>query len=350
MSETITTVIPTFQRPKLLARAIKSILAQTYRDCSVLVLDNASADETASVVAQMAAQDPRVRYHRQPTNLGALANFSYGMSSVRTPFFSLLSDDDVLFPEFYADAIESLQRYPQALMFAGSTLEYDEEGRLGYVPLSFWPREGLYEPDEALRRMLGFKHPTWTGIVFRCSALELAGPLDPEVGPPADVDFEMRVAARAPMIVSFKPCAAWVSHPNSVNAGVDAGVVRGYEKMARNIEAVDALAAGTKKAMVAGLHRVAVMKLLEIGVKAQVRRDAAAARAAAKTLRERYRQRVLAASLLALSSLCANVAPAQAALRWLESIRLRMRAASARRRTHASAPELERYARYLRMS
>jgi glycosyltransferase involved in cell wall biosynthesis len=93
----ITTIIPTYRRPKLLRRAIKSVLNQTYPHFQVCVYDNASWDETADVVAEIAKKDARVKYHCHAENIGAIRNFNYGMVHVNTPFFSFLSDDDILF-------------------------------------------------------------------------------------------------------------------------------------------------------------------------------------------------------------------------------------------------------------
>ena len=77
----ITTIIPTYRRPNLLRRAIKSVLNQTYPHCQVCVCDNTSGDETANVVAKIAKKDPhpRVKYHCHPENIGAIKNFKYGL-------------------------------------------------------------------------------------------------------------------------------------------------------------------------------------------------------------------------------------------------------------------------------
>ena len=97
----ITTIIPTYRRPTLLKRAIESVLQQAYPHFQVWVLDNASGDETAEVVTQLTQQDKRVKYYCHPENVGAFNNFQYGLEQVSTPFFSFLSDDDMLLPDFY---------------------------------------------------------------------------------------------------------------------------------------------------------------------------------------------------------------------------------------------------------
>src|ERR1700674_1455488 len=102
----ITTIIPTYRRPKFLRRAIRSVLNQSFMNFQVCVYDNASGDETPSVVDDIARSDRRVKYHCHPENIGAIRNFLYGMERVETPFFSFLSDDDFLLPDFYETALQ----------------------------------------------------------------------------------------------------------------------------------------------------------------------------------------------------------------------------------------------------
>ncbi len=62
--------------------------------------DNASQDETENIVARYRAADPRIRYIAHSTNLGMLGNYQFIFSNVETEFFSILSDDDILLPQF----------------------------------------------------------------------------------------------------------------------------------------------------------------------------------------------------------------------------------------------------------
>ena len=96
----VTTVIPTFRRPHLVRRAIWSALGQSYPHVRVLVADNASGDNTAEAVAEIYGHDSRVAYYCHPKNIGSYPNFNFGIQQVETPFFSLLSDDDALAPDF----------------------------------------------------------------------------------------------------------------------------------------------------------------------------------------------------------------------------------------------------------
>ena len=83
----ITIILPTYQRPLMLKRAIQSVLNQTYPNYQVCIYDNASGDQTASVVKNLITSGANIRYHRHLTNIGILENFQYGLKRVDTPFF-----------------------------------------------------------------------------------------------------------------------------------------------------------------------------------------------------------------------------------------------------------------------
>lgn len=214
----ITTIIPTYRRPELLRRAIESVLSQTYPHFQVCIYDNASGDETAEVVAEYAKKDPRVKYHCHAENIGGLKNFNYGLEQVDTPFFSLLSDDDFVLPEFYEITLGGFKDFPDALFSAGATVNMTEEGHVLSAGLTSWERVGYFAPPDGLLQMLEKGVPTWTSVLFRKEAIEKVGILDEDVGPPADYDFELRIGAHFPFVITNKPCGIWVVHSSSFTA------------------------------------------------------------------------------------------------------------------------------------
>jgi glycosyltransferase involved in cell wall biosynthesis len=177
------------------------------------VYDNASGDETATVVRTLAEADPRVKYHCHAENIGGLKNFAYGMERVETPCFSLLSDDDVLLPDMYQVLLAGIEKFPEAMISTAPTIQVDDQDRILWVPLSSW-RAGLHTPPEGMLAMLQDGHPPiWTGMLFRREVLEEVGTLDKKAGDAFDLDFELRIAARFPIVVSLKPVAIFVVHP-----------------------------------------------------------------------------------------------------------------------------------------
>ena len=243
----ITTIIPTFRRPRLLRRALRSVLVQTYPHFQVCVYDNASGDETASVVRELANADPRIKYHCHPENMGGFKNIVYGMEHVETPFFSVLSDDDVLLPDMYQVALAGVSEFPEAMMSAGATISMDEHGKVLGAPIPSW-RPGLYTPPEGMMAMLQNWHPDWTGVLFRREVLEKVGTLDEEVGNPGDLDFELRIAAHCPIVVSPQPVAILVIHPASQSAsGTFEGKYAGWPKMIGKITRDEAIPYHTRR-------------------------------------------------------------------------------------------------------
>ncbi|MFZ3072562.1 MAG: glycosyltransferase family 2 protein [Thermodesulfobacteriota bacterium] len=227
----ITTIITTYQRPKLIRRAIQSVLNQTYPYLQVCVYDNASGDGTKEVVLNLARQDNRVKYFCHSENIGGLANLTYGMSQVRTPFFSILSDDDFLLPNFYEDAMTKLENYPEAVFCAGSTIMADENGEILALSLTDWQDEMIY-PPEGLLHMWEKVHPTWTTILFRSKVLKIVAP-NRDVYGPLDVEFGMRIARAYPFYLFKKPCGVFVNHPGNYSSDLNLynDIWRGWKVM-----------------------------------------------------------------------------------------------------------------------
>jgi glycosyltransferase involved in cell wall biosynthesis len=87
--------IPTYNRPVELRRCLSFITGQTYGNLEIIVSDNASpGEETRRVVEEMMARDSRIRYVRQPSNLGPVANFQTVLDAASGEYFMWASDDD----------------------------------------------------------------------------------------------------------------------------------------------------------------------------------------------------------------------------------------------------------------
>jgi glycosyltransferase involved in cell wall biosynthesis len=216
----ITTIIPTYRRPELLRRAIRSVLSQTYPHFQVCIYDNASGDETAAVVAQLGRDDPRVKYHCHPENIGMSANFTYGMERIDTPYFSILSDDDYLLPTFYETALAGFAAHPDAMLSGGSVVSMTEAGQITHIPMDLWERAGYFSPPDGLFEWTIPKHPYITALLFRADVIGHVGYLDPQLLN-ADYDFEWRVVSRFPYVVSREPCAVIMMHETQATRASD---------------------------------------------------------------------------------------------------------------------------------
>ncbi len=121
----ITVCIPTYNRASYLREAIQSVLNQSYSDFELLVSDNASTDDTAAVVASFL--DPRVRYYRQPRNVGMAANWQTAAELANTPWVAPLSDDDLFDPDHLTSGLKALQQHPQAVYYVCPARRFGNE-------------------------------------------------------------------------------------------------------------------------------------------------------------------------------------------------------------------------------
>lgn len=88
----VSIVLPSYQRGDLIGRAIASVLAQTYTDFELVIVDDGSTDDTAAVVAQ--CRDPRLRFVRLDRNRGAAAARNAGIRETVAPFLAFQDSDD----------------------------------------------------------------------------------------------------------------------------------------------------------------------------------------------------------------------------------------------------------------
>jgi hypothetical protein len=118
MSEppTVTIGMPVYNGEALLARSIPSILEQTYRDFELVICDDASRDGTEALCRRFAAEDPRIRYRRNITNLGGSANFNQTFFLARGRYFKWCAQDDVILPTFLQAAVEVLEAHPDVVL------------------------------------------------------------------------------------------------------------------------------------------------------------------------------------------------------------------------------------------
>lgn len=111
VSPLISIGIPTYNRPRQLRHALASIMAQTYPHIEVIVADNCSpGTETQEVVEEFMKEDPRIRYVRQPKNIGMFHNFKWVLEEAQGEYFAWLADDDTREATFLERCVAMFQQ------------------------------------------------------------------------------------------------------------------------------------------------------------------------------------------------------------------------------------------------
>lgn len=207
----ITTIICTYRRPRLLRRAIESALAQTFKNIKICVYDNASGDETEAVVAEYSKLDDRVFYFRNSENIGAVNNMIQGVEAVDTEFYSLLNDDDFIFPDFYENAMREVDNHPQVGFVCAKVMVVDLVNKRMQFNNKHWS-QGLYQPSNKTASKMASSHFITTGVLLRKSMRQLIGKFDKTGN---DRLYMTIAAAVSPFVVLDSYGAASVMHSQS---------------------------------------------------------------------------------------------------------------------------------------
>lgn len=187
----VSTVIPVHNRPDMVQRAVNSVLAQSYRPIEIIVVDDGSTDETASVVLQMAAEHPREVFPVLTARAGPGLAREAGRGQARGEFIQYLDSDDELLPAKFALQVRALDAAPSAGIAYGPTAYGADSARTDLLPA--WKRTG-----EILETLFpALLADRWWGTstpLYRRSVTDAAGPwLDMKVN--EDWEYDARMGA-----------------------------------------------------------------------------------------------------------------------------------------------------------
>lgn len=125
----LTVIMPAFRAAATIERAIASVVAQTFKDWELIVVDDASTDETAAIAERLAVGDSRIRVIRLEQNQGAAAAMNYGWRTTLAPFVAINDADDESLPSRLAAQITFMQSHPEVDVLGGGAQFVDDAGR-----------------------------------------------------------------------------------------------------------------------------------------------------------------------------------------------------------------------------
>jgi len=120
--------MPVYNGEQYLEKALLSLLNQTFTDFELIISDNASTDRTEKICETFAARDPRIRYFRNPVNIGAYQNWYRVFELSCGEYFASVAHDDVYHPEYMEKCIAELDRDPTVAVCHSKTSVIDAAG------------------------------------------------------------------------------------------------------------------------------------------------------------------------------------------------------------------------------
>jgi glycosyltransferase involved in cell wall biosynthesis len=106
--------LPVYNGEKFIRRALESLISQSYEHFEIIISDNASTDRTPEICREYMTRDKRIRYLRNPKNIGALSNFKRVLELAQGDYFMWAADDDFWLPDFIKTLLEELENHIEA--------------------------------------------------------------------------------------------------------------------------------------------------------------------------------------------------------------------------------------------
>ena len=124
----LTIGLPVYNGEKYVAESLDALLGQTFTDFELIISDNASTDRTGSICRRYEQQDPRVRYVRQPRNIGLSPNHNFVADQARGELFKWASGDDLYARDLIERCVDALDKHPDVVLAHCWTAKIDETG------------------------------------------------------------------------------------------------------------------------------------------------------------------------------------------------------------------------------
>lgn len=188
--------IPNYNYGRYLRECVDSVLAQDVEHLRVLIIDNASTDDSADIALDLASTDKRVEARIRRKNLGPHASFNEAIDWAESDYFLLLCSDDLLVPGALRRALAILEADPDLAFVYGKDIQLCEGRPKAEVPdveLAGWRRIAGHDFIERFCKLGVFQIPGPT-IVARTSAQKSVGYYRPELPHSDDYDVWLRLA------------------------------------------------------------------------------------------------------------------------------------------------------------
>ena len=226
---TVSVLIPVYNGGAFLAKALRSVLAQTYADFECLVLDDGSTDGSAAVVESIARNDSRVRLVRRE-NRGLVSTLNELAQLAEGELIARMDADDVALPTRFQQQVAFLAAHPEVVCVGGGHWIIDEVDRT--IAEVRHPTDDARIQALALRGHTTICHPA---AMMRASALRAVGGYRAEFYPTEDLDLWLRLGEIGRLANLPEPVIRYRFHSGSISGQAAQG--RQRQAAARTCEA-----------------------------------------------------------------------------------------------------------------
>jgi len=217
MNPKVSVCIPTYNYGYLIEDALKSVLHQNYNDYEIIIIDNASSDNTEKVVKSF--DDKRIKYFKNKQNIGFTKNLNRGLELAVGEYIVYLCADDYWLPNILEKEVEVLESHPTAvLVHTGYRSIYRIKGRDEIRrDAILWPA-GIHNGNEMIKYFFK-KCVVFVWPMVRRKILQILGGFDERMTMAPENHMWLRVVLEGDVAYIPEPLYAFRYHGN--NLGVE---------------------------------------------------------------------------------------------------------------------------------
>lgn len=182
MDNLISIVLPIYNGETYMRQSIDSVLAQTYPNWELLIVDDGSTDRTAEIAREYEEKDPRIHYHKNEQNLRLPRTLNRGFSLAKGDYLTWTSDDNYYYPTALETMLTGLQNTGRDFAFASCDI-INGDGEIV---------ECIMVSEQAKKSIVG-SNPVGACFLYSRAVYETVGDYDPELTLVEDFDYWQRI-------------------------------------------------------------------------------------------------------------------------------------------------------------
>lgn len=194
----VSIILPNRDHAHYLPASLDALLAQSWRELEILIVDDASSDNSKAVIEGYVARDARVRAIYLSEHSGVNRAVDAAMPHIRGEYLCTAAADDFTAPDFFAHSVALLDRFPAAGLCFSDPTEFHEAGQQSvHFPLYLSEQPAFFDPA-SLQRLIARNHFSISSntVIYRTSAFRGAGGYHDELGWLSDWFVTAAVALR----------------------------------------------------------------------------------------------------------------------------------------------------------
>lgn len=238
VSPEVSVCIPAFRAEPFLRASIESVLAQTYADWELVVVDNASPDRTGEVARSY--DDPRIVVHTNPSTVPLADNWNRAVGLCRGRLVKLLPADDRIRPDCLELQVKAIDAHPGTALVACRRDLVDADGRVLAAGRGLRRLDGPRPSAEVIREILRSGiNPLGEpgGWLFRRDDFERVGGFDPALAGAVDLDLATRLLLRGDFVGLSDPLAVFTVRGDSYTARTVRAQLAEHRRLLRRLAA-----------------------------------------------------------------------------------------------------------------